>query len=78
MIVEISLPTFGRNVRYLRKKYHLSRRALAALTGISTRQLARIEGEETELQLSHDTLVRFREIFAIPLEDIIHADLCQQ
>ena len=75
MIIEISIPTFGRNINYLRKKYHLSRRALAALVGISIRLLNRIEQAEPELRLHHDALIRFRDIFSIPLEDLIHANL---
>lgn len=78
MMVELSTPTFGRNIRYLRGKYYLTRRSLGKLIGVSTAILGRVEREEPEMALDYEHLKRIQDIFCISMEDLFHTDLTQQ
>ena len=70
MIVEISNPTLCRNIRYLRKRYALSRRAFCRLTEISPYLLEAIEKEEDRLKFHSRSLSRLCQVFDVKLEDL--------
>lgn len=67
--------TFCRNVTWLRKRYYLSRRALAALTGLSEYTLTCMEKREQPLEMPFETLERLSGIFDVSVEDLVHTDL---
>lgn len=56
----------GRNVRRLRRKYHLSRRALAALAGVSPKYLRRLEAGRLPPTMDSALALRLAEIFPLP------------
>ena len=69
MIVVFSDETVGRNIKDIRKKYHISQIGLAKLTGISVQKLRLIEnGILREMDASF--LLRIGEIFAIDVEKL--------
>ena len=64
-----------RNIRYLRKTYLLSRRALAKLVGISAYALQEMEAERAEPCISYQVLRRLCAVFDVNEEDLIHMDM---
>lgn len=68
--------TPGRNIQLLRKKYALSRRALANLLGTNDIVLKMIEEENLPPVLSSKMVRRLSEIFPLPEgKDIFSPDL---
>ena len=68
--------TPARNIRLLRKKYYLSRRALAKLVGISEVHLKHIEAEENAPVFDSAVFSRLMQVFPIPEgKDICSPDL---
>ena len=74
MLIELPDTTFGRNIFYLRKKYKLSRTAIAKLTGISTYTLKDWEEGKRKPILTYDQINRISVIFDLPSEDLIYKD----
>ena len=70
MLIDLNNTYFSGNIRYLRKRFHLSRRALAALAGISPRELRRIE--KAKVSVDYAVAARFRDIFGLPMEVLFH------
>ena len=69
MILVFSDDTFGRNLKYVRKTYHISQIGLAKLTGISVHKLRLIEnGILRDVEASF--ILRIGEIFAIDIEEL--------
>lgn len=56
----------SRNIRRLRRKYQLSRRALAALTGVSPKHLRQLEAGRLPPTLDSALALRLAEIFPLP------------
>lgn len=75
MIIEMSGETFAKNLVYLRKKYELSRRALAKLIGISPYLLESIEKGITYPSLRLEVFQRLREVFHVDANDLAQIDL---
>ena len=65
----------GRNILFLRKKYSLSRKALACLIGISVYTLKDWEEEKSKPILRHDQLNRIATIFELTGEDLVNKEL---
>lgn len=61
------------NVRYLRTKYGLSQRSLAALIGISPSKLRALESHKCRPCIEHTVSDRICQVFGLPLEDMAHA-----
>lgn len=61
----------SRNVRFLRKKYSLSRRALARLVGISEFRLERIEEGTAVPVISDAVLRRLCQVFDVDSEELL-------
>ena len=75
MIIHLGSAYFPKNLIYLRKKYALSRRALARLTGLSEYRLEAIEKELCYPEVNASVLSRFRDIFQLTTEDLAYTDL---
>ena len=70
MLIDLNNTYFSGNIRYLRRRFHLSRRALSALAGISPRELRRIENAKVPVEYA--VASRFREIFGLSMEVLFH------
>lgn len=75
MIIHLGNEFFPKNLIYLRKKYALSRRALARLTGIPEYRIKGIEEGTCYPEVSASGLRRLREIFQLETEDLAGKDL---
>ena len=75
MIIELNDNTCPDNIVYLRKKYAVSRRGLARLSGIREDTLRRIENHVDPPIFEYTVLRRICTIFQVPLEDLIGKDL---
>ena len=75
MIIEMSGDTFANNLRYLRKKYELSRQALAKLIGISAQTLKNIETGTVYPALDIKAFRRLCEVFQVDANDLAQTDL---
>lgn len=65
----------GRNVKYLRKKYFLSQRSLAALWEISVASLRKMEKGQTCKKTDILRLVRLYDIFCVSTDKLMKEDL---
>ena len=74
MLVDLNNTCFSSNILHLRKRYHLSRRTLASLAGISLRTLCQIEQNRNPPVVDYAVASRFREIFGLPLEILFHEE----
>ena len=77
MIIEISNPVFGKNLRFLRKRYRLSQTGLAGLVGLSCINLRCIEENRDSARLTPYTLYRLSDVLNVPMEDLTATDLEQ-
>ena len=75
MVCTASIYTFCRNVRYLRKKYHLSRISMSMLLGISMSDLACLETEIPPKQFPIFPLVRLHQVFQISPQLLLCTEL---
>lgn len=75
MIVLLNAKIFGKNLVYLRKKYALSRRALAKLIGIGENTLRGIEDQTSSPELRLEVFQRLREVFHVDANDLAQIDL---
>ncbi len=66
---------FGRNVQYLRTKYFLSQRSMAALLGIGIKSLRKIESGQRCKRAVTNLLFRVCNIFDVSADAVIHDDL---
>ena len=57
---------FGCNIAYLRKKHHLSKKALAKLLGIGVKGLSSLESGTVPPRMSTDVVFQLSDIFHIP------------
>ena len=64
-----------RNIRYLREKYKVSRRALSRLVGISVLTLRAFEEERVLPFFTHRQLTRISDVFDLPIEQFTQQDL---
>ena len=64
-----------RNIRYLREKYRVSRRALSRLVGISVLTLRDFEEERVLPFFTHRQLKHIRDVFELPIEQFTQQDL---
>ena len=72
MLIEFPDTMLGRNILYLRKKYHLSRKALSCLTGISIYTLKDWETEKVRPVIYPEQLKRICAIFNISGDRLVH------
>lgn len=75
MLIEVTGTYCVSNIKYLRKEYSLSRKALAKLIGMRFSLLKMIEDGKTVEVFSRAELSRLCAVFDIPLEMLIHEDL---
>ena len=75
MMIEYGDTTLGRNIAYLRKKYGISRTALANLTGIGYHQLKNWEAERCRPVIDYYELKRLCAIFDLAPSSLVHEDL---
>lgn len=64
-----------RNIRYLREKYKVSRRALSRLVGISALTLRDFEEERVLPFFTHRQLKHISDVFELPIEQFTQQDL---
>lgn len=64
-----------RNIRYLREKYKVSRRALSRLVGISVLTLRDFEEERVLPFFTHRQLKRISDVFELLIEQFTQQDL---
>ena len=77
MLIEVTGTYCVSNIKYLRRKYSLSRKALAKLIGIRFSLLKMIEeGESVEI-FSHWELERLCAVFDVPKEILMHQNLLE-
>ena len=62
---------FSANIRYLRKKYHLSQRSLAALLEIGVGSLRRLEHGEFSQRVTVHTLHRTCLVFGVSADVVL-------
>ena len=67
MLIDLNNTYLPGNIRYLRRRFHLSRRALAALAGISLLDLCRME-KKGDKPVDYTVATRFSEIFGLSIE----------
>ena len=75
MIIYIGGDFFGKNLVYLRKKYRISRRAVAKLAGISAYTLEGIEKGVLYPELKAEVFQRLCEIFHVDSNQLTQTDL---
>ena len=75
MIIEMSGDTFPNNLIFLRKKYALSRRALAKLIGLPEITLVRIENGTCVPAMPAEAFMRTCEVFHIDPDSLAQTDL---
>ena len=75
--MQIGLPEgyLPKNLRFLREKYGLSRRALALLVGVEPSVLRRIEQGRTPLEMPLEAFRRLYIIFELSADDLVFFDL---
>lgn len=62
---------FCSNIRFLRKKYHLSKKSMAMLVGISLRSLGLIESGIMPDRVTADALIRLHRVFDLSVDALI-------
>lgn len=77
MKIGIFPPGAGGNIRYLRRRFRLSRRSLAMLLGVSPQTLRRIERAKTPFELDAPVCSRILQVFDVEAETLIREDLKQ-
>ena len=75
MVITITNDTFGKNLLFLRKKYSLSRLALAKLMGTAQVLIAAWEECRVYPTFAPDTLERLCTIFQVDLDALLHTPL---
>lgn len=78
MIVVISNPVFGKNMRFLRRKYGLSRKSLAMLLGVDPKLIRRAEAPVWSYQgidFPHKPLMRPEKLFRIDINQMLCEDM---
>ena len=75
MILILSDTTLFRNIRYLRARYHLSRRALGALVGLSPCVIKTMENETAMTFIDKQILYNLCRVFDVSVEDMLHFDM---
>ena len=75
MIVDMTGSYCAGNIRYLRKKYCVSRRALARLIKMNEIELREIEAGRFRPAFPYPQLKRLCDIFEIPVNALIRKDL---
>ena len=75
MLIEMSNTILGKNILFLRKKYHISRRGLSCLIGISIYTLKDWEEERMIPIIDYNQLKRLSEVFNIPGHKLVNNDL---
>ena len=75
MIIEINNPTFGNNLRFLRKHYRLSQTGLAGLVGINVFTLRQMEDHLYPTRLTDFTLHRFCDVLNVSMENLTGTEL---
>ena len=78
MMIDATSTYLSSNIRHLRQKHRLSRRALASLAGISIRSLDGIEQPNPYCEVSDVSALRFCSIFGLPVEVLFHSDLSEE
>ncbi len=66
---------FGRNLRQLRKRYRISRQCLGRLTGLSTREIRRIETASTPVDLDMQLYLHICHIFGVNPDNMVKLEL---
>ena len=77
MLIEVNGSSCIENIRYLRKKYAVSRRALAKLAGMSEITLRMLEEGTIAPIFRNRELKRMCSVFDVSLEDFIEKDLSE-
>ena len=67
MDTEKELQSFCTNIRFLRKTYHLSKRSMAMLIGISAKELSFLEAGIVTDNVTTHTLQRLQHVFMLPM-----------
>ena len=75
MIIILPDTTLFRNIRYLRARYHLSRKALGALTGLSPSVIKCMENESVLTFINKQALMNLCRVFDVTVEDMLHSDM---
>ena len=75
MSTDKSVLIFGRNICFLRRKYHLPQKAMAKLLGISLYNLRLLEDGKIPKQLTIDFLAPLYDHFHYPLDKLFCTDL---
>ena len=75
MIIVMNGDTLGKNLSYLRKKYALSRRALANLSGAQEDVLKGIEDGSLSPELPIEVFQRMCQIFNLSPDDLAQVNL---
>ena len=75
MFITVTNDVFGKNLLFLRKKYRLSRLALAKLMGTAQVLIAAWEECRVYPTLAPDTLDRLCTIFQVDCAALLHAHL---
>ena len=77
MLIEMGDTRLGRNILFLRKKYYLSRKALACLVGISVHSLKDWEVEKSKPIIRYDQLKRIAAIFNLSVEALVNEEIIE-
>ena len=75
MIIDVTGSFCAANIRYLRKKYCVSRRGLARLIGMSEITLRDIEAETFMTVFRYREFRRLCAVFDMTIEQLVHCDL---
>ena len=75
MPILVTDDTFGKNLLYVRKKYKLSRLALAKLMGTAQVLIAAWEECRVYPALAPDTLARLCDLFQVDSATLLHSPL---
>lgn len=78
MVIVLNDFVCSRNIRYLREKYRVSRRALSRLVGISLCTLRDYEEERVIPEFTHRQLQRLSAVFDLSIEQLTNHDLTAQ
>ena len=74
VLIDLNNTYFSRNIRLLRNHYRLSCRSLAALVGITVKELRQIEQKKDPPPVTYEVVRRLLNIFALPAEVVFHAE----
>lgn len=78
MIVVISNPVFGKNMRLLRRKYGLSRKSLAKLLGVDPKLIHQAEAPVWSykgIDFPHKPLMQLEALFGININQMLCEDM---